>query len=73
MSADIKVVLDQAISSLRDLSVRLPDIAARKAEVEALDKRAAAAKAEFDHVNATLVEAKRQLDEMISGLHIVMK
>src|SRR6516165_7439626 len=47
-----------SISSLRDLSVRPPDIAARQAEV--------------DHVNATLVEAKRQLDEMISGLHIVM-
>jgi chromosome segregation ATPase len=60
MMTDLKVLLENTARALQDASAKLRDLPAMQAQVEALEKRAAAAKAQYDHYTNAIPEVEAQ-------------
>ncbi len=68
MSNDLKTLLENTASALREASAKLPDLAAMQAKVEALEKRAAAAQAQLDHYTSAIPKVEAQEREVTAKL-----
>jgi chromosome segregation ATPase len=58
--SDLKTLFENTARALQDASAKLSDLPAMQAQAEALEKRAAAAKAQYDHYVGAIPEVEKQ-------------